>query len=113
MDVIFYIGIFVAIVLILSIINTVVLKPNESFHKSTKSAVVVSKRTSTSGRGGKYNRIKTLYFVTFELDDKSRLEIKLEGKQSGLVVEGDRVLITVYGSEKIGYKRLIKIEAMK
>lgn len=53
-------------------------------------AVVIAKRTQVSG----YNdSTSTAYFVTFDIEGIGRAEFNVAGNISGLLVEGDRVIL--------------------
>lgn len=58
-----------------------------------RDATVVSKRTKVWGGSGD-SSASTSYFVTFEFDDRSRIELQLSGSEYGLIAEGDRGRLT-------------------
>lgn len=67
-------------------------------------AKVVGKRTQVTGHtqmhghnGGSnmhHNSTSTRYYVTFELEDRQRMELSANGRQYGLLAEGDIGLLT-------------------
>lgn len=59
----------------------------------TVRAMVVAKRAGTLGGENSATR----YFTTFELPSGERLELRLNGKQYGLVVERDVGMLTYQG----------------
>ncbi|WP_438449051.1 DUF2500 domain-containing protein [Gorillibacterium sp. sgz5001074] len=69
-----------------------------------RDATVVSKRTKVWGGSGD-SSASTSYFVTFEFDDRSRLELQLSGSEYGLIAEGDRGRLTNQGSRFNSFQR--------
>jgi len=77
-------------------------------------ATVVSKREDISisnhvvGTTGAVSRhTNTEYYVTFEKPDGNRIELKVAGKQYGLLVEGDVGLLNYQGTRFNSFKREI------
>ncbi|WP_246943996.1 DUF2500 domain-containing protein [Bacillus pinisoli] len=67
-------------------------------------AKVLSKRSQTYGGGD--TQARTAYFITFELvESGDRLELQVSGKESGLLVEGDRRELTYQGTRYKGFNR--------
>jgi hypothetical protein len=72
-------------------------------------AKVVGKRTQVTGHthmhghghaGGHnihHNSTSTRYYVTFEMEDRQRMELTANGRQYGLLAEGDTGLLTYQG----------------
>ncbi|KRF02425.1 hypothetical protein ASG89_24445 [Paenibacillus sp. Soil766] len=58
---------------------------------------VVSKRIQLSGRSSNLSS-NTSYYVTFELEDQSRLELWISRQQFGYMVEGDIGNLTFQGT---------------
>lgn len=48
---------------------------------------------------------QTTYFVTFELENKQRLEFRLKSKDYGLLAEGDIGTLTYQGTRYKGFTR--------
>ncbi len=67
-------------------------------------AAVVAKRTEVSGHmnGGS---TWTAYYATFELDGGGRREFQVAGRESGVLVEGDRGTLTYQGTRYRGFRR--------
>jgi uncharacterized protein DUF2500 len=70
-------------------------------------ARVVTKRTETSGSiatnaGGS---VSTCFYVTFELDDGERSEFSVDGRDYGMLVEGDEGTLTHQGTRYHGFER--------
>ena len=61
------------------------LKQCKALPMQNERARVIAKRMDVSG--GKYT--DTDYYVTFELDSGERVEFEVDGKQYGLLTEGD------------------------
>lgn len=65
----------------------------------TMEARVVSKR---EWRGRNH---QTLYYATFEVENRERMELKLSGKEYGLLALGDAGILTVQGTRYQGFER--------
>jgi hypothetical protein len=63
----------------------------------SKPATVVAMRTMTSGGGGSFS-VSTNCYATFEFEDGERLELAMDSKQYGLVVEGDTGTVVYQGA---------------
>ena len=68
----------------------------------TASAFVVDKRSQVGGN--EYGSV-TAYFVTFELEDRQRIEIPVTGGASGQMVIGDRGILTWQGTQFHSFQR--------
>ena len=71
-------------------------------------AQVVSRRTNVSRRRGANdvaNRTSTTYYVTFEVESGDRMELRVDGEEYGLLVEGDQGLLTFQGTRYLGFER--------
>jgi hypothetical protein len=73
----------------------------------TRRARVIGKRTHVSGGGGTQpSGTWTAYFVSFELvEDGSRHEFKVRGKEYGLLCEGDEGHLAYQGGRYRGFSR--------
>ena len=72
-------------------------------------AQVVSKRTNVSRRRRTDNvssRTSTSYYVTFQFETGDRMELKLQGQEYGLLVEGDKGRLTFQGTRYLGFERM-------
>lgn len=65
-------------------------------------AVVVSKRTKTSGHS---NTTFTKYYVTFELESRDRMELAVSGAEYGMLAEGDAGILTFKGTKYLTFER--------
>lgn len=72
---------------------------------------VSSKRTSVShhnhntGDNMMHTSTSTTYYVTFEFENGERLELKVSGKEYGLISEGDRGILSFQGTRFISFER--------
>ena len=73
--------------------------------------IVSSKRTSVShnnhntGDNMMHTSTSTNYYATFEFINSERLELKLPGKEYGLISEGDRGILSFQGRRFISFER--------
>ena len=65
-------------------------------------ARAVSKRTQVSGSS---NGSSTYYYVTFELNDGSRHELKIDGATYGMIAEGDEGILKSQGTRFLSFDR--------
>ncbi len=88
---------------------------NNNSPRQTVNARVVTKRMKVSGHGGTVvgtntamNRMGsstyTRYFVTFELEDGSRLELGMKDAAYGMLAEGDQGVLTYQGTRYLGFE---------
>ncbi|QOS99612.1 DUF2500 domain-containing protein [Brevibacterium sp. JNUCC-42] len=77
---------------------------NNNSPLENKQAHIISKRTQVSG-GSENHSTHTSYYVTFEFPDGDRKEFQLTGPQYGLLVEGDRGIISYQGTRFKGFQR--------
>ena len=79
---------------------------NNKSPRLTVPATVVSKRADVSSRrhDGHTHR-STSYFVTFQVESGDRMELQLQGHEYGLIVEGDRGMVTFQGTRFLGFER--------
>lgn len=73
-------------------------------------ATVVAKRTNVSHHhaGGEvhHHHTSTSYYVTFQVESGDRMELRVEGTEYGLLVEGDRGNLTFQGTRYLGFDRV-------
>ncbi|UCZ54241.1 DUF2500 domain-containing protein [Bacillus shivajii] len=79
---------------------------NNQLPRETVKSKIVSKRTDVRKRAGKNHRTYTTYFVTFELEDGSRKEFKISGREYGQLAEGDVGNLTHQGTRYHGFERI-------
>ncbi|UJF32967.1 DUF2500 domain-containing protein [Paenibacillus hexagrammi] len=91
--------------IVFSVINGInIWARNNSSPVLRRDATVVTKRTKVWG-GSENSSASTSYFVTFEFDDQSRLELQLSGSEYGLIAEGDRGTLTNQGTRFNAFQR--------
>ena len=82
---------------------------NSSKPVLTKRARVTGKRTHVSGSGGSthhHGHTRTTYYVSFELiEDGTRHEFRVSGKEYGILCEGDEGDLTYQGTRYRGFSR--------
>ncbi len=78
----------------------------------TVDAVLVGKRDEVHHRRhrdadgvGHHSHYSSTYYVTFQVDSGDRMEFEVEGREFGLLAEGDRGLLTFQGSRYLGFER--------
>ena len=84
-------------------------KKNNHSPRLTVPVTVVAKHTNVSRHhnGGKHHHTSTstTYYVTFQVESGDRLELHLSGSQYGLIVEGDKGLLTFQGTRFLNFER--------
>ena len=75
----------------------------------TVPVTVVAKRTNVSHHHGAgehhHSSTSTSYYVTFQVESGDRMELHLNGSQYGLIVEGDKGLLTFQGTRFLDFQR--------
>ena len=85
-------------------------RKNDQSPRLTVDAKVVAKRTNhTRHSGGRHHmaHTTTTYFVTFEVESGDRMELRLQGHEYGLIVEGDYGELTFQGTRFLGFTRKV------
>lgn len=113
----------VVFVLILGVILVTLVRSIGEWNKNNHSprltvdAKVVAKRTNVSRHhhsGGTnhmgHTSASTTYYVTFEVASGDRMELRLQGHEYGLIVEGDRGELTFQGTRFLGFTRKVSVE---
>lgn len=80
---------------------------NNNSPKLSVPATVVAKRTRHhhSARAGRTYSRATYYYATFEFDSGDRLELHIPSDEIGLIIEGDRGILTFQGTRFINFDR--------
>ena len=82
---------------------------NNHSPRLTVPVIVVSKRTNVSHHhhAGEHHMSSTdtSYYVTFQVESGDRMELHLSGSQFGLIVEGDKGLLTFQGTRFLNFER--------
>ena len=74
-------------------------------------ATIVAKRTNVSrhhhgGAGAHHHHhTSTTYYVTFQVESGDRLELRVAGHEYGLLIEGDRGILSFQGTRYLGFER--------
>lgn len=83
---------------------------NNRSPRLTVNAAVVAKRENVNvhhhhGNGAGHTTRSTTYYVTFQFDGGDRLELRLPGREYGLLTEGDTGLLTFQGTRYLSFER--------
>ena len=70
-----------------------------------KRADVSRHRRRSHNTGMHHTSHSTTYFVTFQVESGDRMELQLAGHEYGLLIEGDRGLLTFQGTRYLGFER--------
>lgn len=74
-------------------------------------ASVVSRRnkvthdTHNTGEGMYHTSTSTFYYVTFQVASGDRMEFQVSGQEYGMLVEGDRGILSFQGTRYLGFER--------
>lgn len=113
-------GIFVGLFFLVigSILIYTIIRNIRQWHRNNNSPVqtvparIVAKRFDIQNhmQGGGENQMttshtQTNYFVTFELENRQRVEFRVKNKEYGLLVEGDIGMLTHRGTRYQGFIR--------
>ena len=106
---------FLMFFLILGVFLVMFIKGISQWNKNNHSprltvpVTVVSKRSDVSHHhhGGEmhHTSTSTSYYVTFQVESGDRMELPVGGSQFGLIVEGDRGLLTFQGTRFLDFQR--------
>ena len=114
----FEIMFFLVFALVIGVFLVTIVRGIGQWHKNnqpprlTVDATVVAKRTNVSrhhhhngaGHMG-HTSTSTTYFVTFQVESGDRMELRMDGYQLGLLVEGDRGKLTFQGTRYLNFER--------
>ena len=86
---------------------------NNHSPRLTVPATIVAKRTNVShhhhhnhgGTGMHHTTHSTTYYVTFQVESGDRMELHVAGHEFGLLIEGDRGMLTFQGTRYLGFER--------
>ena len=82
---------------------------NNHSPRLTVPVTVAAKRTNVSHHhhGGEHHHTSTStsYYVTFQVESGDRMELHVDGSQYGLMVEGDRGMLTFQGTRFLNFER--------
>lgn len=86
-------------------------KKNNDSPRLTVLATVVNKRSHVGyhdhhdANHHVHSRGYTDYYITFQVESGDRMELQVNGAESGLLVEGDTGLLTFQGTRFLGFER--------
>jgi len=85
---------------------------NNHSPRLTVPATVVTKRTNVShhhhnhgGTGMHHSSTSTSYYVTFQVESGDRMELHVTGQEFGMLIEGDRGMLSFQGTRYLGFER--------
>lgn len=112
-EVIFFLMFFLVFgIIIVNVIRGIGQKNNHS-PKLIVDATVVTKRTNVSRHDHTYgtNHVghistTTTYYVTFQVESGERLELRVDGQEYGMLVEGDYGKLFFQGTRYLGFERV-------
>ncbi|AQQ53032.1 DUF2500 domain-containing protein [Planococcus lenghuensis] len=76
---------------------------NNAQPEQVKEAKVATKRTDV--RGGGETQARSIYYVTFKTGEGDRLEFRVNGRESGQLIEGDQGELRFQGTRYRGFAR--------
>ena len=83
---------------------------NNSSPRLTVEAQAVAKRLSVSHHAGTDHTAghsSTSYYVTFQVESGDRMELRVSGREYGLLAEGDRGRLTFQGTRYLSFVRSV------
>ena len=86
---------------------------NEASPRLTVPATIVAKRTNVThhhhhnhgGTGVHHTTHSTSYYVTYQVESGDRMELHVAGHEFGMLIEGDRGMLTFQGTRYLGFER--------
>ncbi len=88
---------------------------NNHSPRLTVPATIVSKRTNVSNHhhhgstGMHHTTHSTTYYATFQVESGDRMELQMAGHEFGLLVEGDKGMLTFQGTRYLGFERKYEV----
>lgn len=107
---IFSIMFIIVPVFILGVFAYILFKGLSQWSSNNKSPIlsvpaeVVTKRSQTSGGAGD-SAARTRYYVTFQVESGDRIELPMNGRKYGMLVEEDLGILTFQGTRYKGFER--------
>ena len=119
MDSLFPIFFFLIFVIVIAMFIVVIVKGAGQWSRNNRAplltvdATVVSRRADVSHHMGGagdagMSHSSTSYYVTFQVDSGDRMELRVSGKEYGLLAEGDEGRLTFQGTRYQGFIRSIE-----
>ena len=84
---------------------------NNNSPRLTVPATVVSKRKDVSHHhhggadGHSHMHTSTTYYVTFQVESGDRMELRMAGREYGMLAEGDKGMLSFQGTRYLGFER--------
>ena len=83
---------------------------NNHSPRLTVPATIVAKRADVSHHrhdhgAGMHHSHSTTYYVTFQVESGDRMELHVAGHEYGMLIEGDRGMLTFQGTRYLGFER--------
>ncbi len=121
---IFQIMFTLVFVLVIGMFIVVTVKGISQWNKNNHSprltvpATIVAKRTNVShhhhhnhgGTGMHHTTHSTTYYVTFQVESGDRMELHVASHEFGMLIEGDRGMLTFQGTRYLGFERKGEVE---
>lgn len=82
---------------------------NNHSPRLTVSATIVAKRTNVTHHHSSNNmgsHTSTTYYVTFQVESGDRIELNVDGREYGMLIEGDRGNLTFQGTRYLDFTRI-------
>ena len=116
---IFQIMFTLAFLLVIGMFIVIAVKGISQWNKNNHSprltvpATIVAKRTNVShhhhhnhgGTGMHHTTYSTTYYVTFQVESGDRMELHVAGHEFGMLIEGDRGMLTFQGTRYLRFER--------
>ena len=108
----FIFGLVFAVVIVSLIKSLVQWDKNNHSPRLTVDATVVTKRMHASGHhrhgsnGSYHHSTSYSYYVTFQFESGDRQELRVQGTEYGMLVEGDIGKLTLQGTRYISFERI-------
>ena len=115
----FFLMVSVVFILVTGIIIFAIVKviaewnQNNYSPKLQVSASIIAKRIHVShhpahtGADAMHWTGHTFYYVTFQEDNGNRRELRVNGKEYGMLAEGDHGILTFQGTRYLGFERIM------
>jgi hypothetical protein len=82
---------------------------NNNSPRLTVDAAIVAKRQHTShhhhGTDMHMHHHSSSYYVTFQVESGDRMELHVAGHEFGMLIEGDKGMLTFQGTRYLGFER--------
>ncbi len=110
-EILFFLIFFIVIVGFIYIFISGIMQWNKNNHSPilTVDARIVAKRAHVSynhvGTDTMHTTTSTSYYVTFQVESGSRMELHVNGREYGMLAEGDFGKLTFQGTRYLGFER--------